>query len=196
MHVVTAWTPEQRAILSAHVARWVADQIPHMAQRPDFGPCAAIGVADEDGALIAGCVFHNYFPEYGGIEISCAAISSRWLTKSIIGTMLGYPFDQLGVVRLTAITPLSATSVRRFLNSLGFVNEGVARSALGPGQDAQITSLLSNEWAVSRFNPANGAPRAVVEAGGPEVHRKRRRRRKRGHGGLNGTASAGTTGSA
>lgn len=196
MRPVFGSTPDERLAVGAAVARWVGGQIPHMSGRPDFGPCSAIGVVDDDGALVAGCVYHNYLPEYGGIEISCAANTSRWLTKSIIAAMLGYPFDQLGVVRVQALTPLSATRVRRFLNSLGFVDEGVARSALGPGLDVQITSLLSNEWAQSRFNPRNWREVTPAVRGGGVEHHRRKRRRRRGKGGMNGTTSIGPAGTA
>ncbi|MEL6758230.1 MAG: N-acetyltransferase, partial [Pseudomonadota bacterium] len=40
---------------------------------------AAVGIRSNDGQLVAGWVWHNYFPEAGTIEFSGAAISPRWI---------------------------------------------------------------------------------------------------------------------
>lgn len=134
------------------VARWVAQHIPTMQDNLSFGPCTAIGVVDERDNPLAGVVFSNYRPEYRSIEISCAAVSSRWLTKRIASLLLAYPFAQLGVGRLSATTPrTSGTSASQFLRKFGFRQEGVIRRGLGD-DDALVWGLLSEEWARSKFN--------------------------------------------
>lgn len=50
----------------------------------------------QDGELIAGTLYHNYYPDYGVIELSSASISKRWLTKSVINAMFFLPFVRLG----------------------------------------------------------------------------------------------------
>src|ERR1035438_3733277 len=87
------------------VAHWVAMRIPQMENGADFGPCQAAGVIAEDGTPLGGVVFHNYQPRFKSIEVSLAADSHRWLTRRIIVQILGYPFDQLQVQRLTTLTP-------------------------------------------------------------------------------------------
>lgn len=60
-----------------------------------FGKC--VGIAWMDGeTMIAGTIYHNWYPEGGVIELSSAADSPRWLTRKSLQTMFGYPFDQLG----------------------------------------------------------------------------------------------------
>jgi RimJ/RimL family protein N-acetyltransferase len=50
----------------------------------------------EDGELIAGTLYHNYYPDTGVIELSSASISKRWLTKQVIRDMFFTPFTCLG----------------------------------------------------------------------------------------------------
>lgn len=124
------------------VAAFVAAQIPWV---DDFGPCAALGVAGEDGAPIGGVVFFNYHPHYSSIEIAGAALQAKWLTRKLITQIMAYPFDQLRVGRITALTPRKATSARRFLEQFGFKREGLARRGFGT-DDAVLYGLLSSEW--------------------------------------------------
>lgn len=147
----------------AEVAAWVAGQIPHM---HSFGACSAIGFRSDDGQIAGGIVFHNYLPDYGNIEVSFAVANPYSLNRHLLSALLRYPFTQLGVQRVTAITPSDErTSVWRFLTQFGFQKEGRVRRGLGTG-DAIIWGLLASEWATSRFNVDRVA--------------KKRRRRKRG----------------
>ena len=129
------------------VAQWVSFNIPHS---NGFGPCTAIGIMDANEELAGGVVFNNYQPEYGGIEISFVARSPKCLTKNIICGIFAYPFDQLRVKRVTAVTPRKAASARRFLEKFGFKREGVLRRGFG-NDDAIIYGLLEKEWRRSRF---------------------------------------------
>lgn len=152
----------------AQVADWVAQRIPHMGRGEDFGPCAAIGVVDENDVILGGVVFHSYRRAYGDIELSFAsqasaevrdrmrssgtrAVSSRrWLTQPIIRELLSYPFVQLQCQRVTGVTPRRATSARRFLDHFGFKREGNVRRGFGD-DDAIISGLLREEWLASRW---------------------------------------------
>ena len=134
------------------VAAWVAARIPHMAAGEGFGPCAAIGVADESGRALGGVVFSNFQPRYRSIEVSFAAETPRWLTARLIGGILSYPFVQLGCQRITAVTPRRAARARRFLDRFGFRREGVVRKGFG-ADDAIVSGLLEREWRGSRWSP-------------------------------------------
>jgi RimJ/RimL family protein N-acetyltransferase len=139
------------------VADWVAQRIPSAARRMHeselgqaFGPATAIGVVDSRGELVGGLVYHAYDKWCRSIELSCAATTGRWLTREIVCALLRYPFDQLSCVRVTCVTPRRATSVRRFLQHLGFKREGLVRRGFG-NDDAIILGLLRNEWRRSRW---------------------------------------------
>jgi RimJ/RimL family protein N-acetyltransferase len=133
------------------VAAWVAARIPHMGPGADFGPCAALGVVAEDGRLLGGVVFSNWQPRWGSIEASFAADGRRWLTPRLIRQILSYPFTQLDCGRVTAVTPLSASDARRFLETFGFKREGLVRRGFGD-DDAVVSGLLKTEWLRSRWN--------------------------------------------
>lgn len=138
-------------VAGACVGEFVAARIAHMSRAADFGDFAACGVLGTDGALIGGVVFNGYRPTYGSIEVSFAAERRNWLTRPVITAILRYPFDQLGVQRLTAVTPRKAASARRFLERFGFRREGLVRQGFG-SDDAVISGLLRSEWDRSRFN--------------------------------------------
>ncbi len=135
----------------AMVAHWAAQRIPHVGTGPEFGPCAALGVVDDQGNIGAACVYHGFQPKFGGMEISFALEHPRFLSRSIISGLLSYPFAQVACVRVTACTPLKATSTRTFLETLGFKREGVVRRGFRT-DDAVIYGLLAKEWARSPFN--------------------------------------------
>lgn len=130
------------------VGAFVAAQIPWV---EDFGPCAALGVEANDGTPVGGVVFFNYNPHYSSIEIAGAALRRKWLTLKLINEIMAYPFDQLKVGRITALTPRKATSARRFLEQFGFKREGLARRGFGT-DDAVLYGLLASEWRASPWS--------------------------------------------
>lgn len=150
------------------VAHFVAFNIPHLRERIPyfrygevFGPSAAIGVVNDAGELIAGVVYHNHDPFIRNIEVSCASTTARWGNREIFRALLRYPFDQLKVQRVTALTPrrqFGATSPRRFLEGLGFVREGSIRRGFG-SENAIIYGLLADEWREGRFCRPRGVSR-------------------------------------
>lgn len=125
------------------IAEWVVQRIPHLRSPEGFGPHTAIGVFDGE-EIIAGVVFHDFNPDYKNIQISMAATSPRWATRSTIARLLSYPFDQLHVERVTTITPLSFQRVIKFNVGLGFKREGLLRKGYG-FDDAVIMGLLKDE---------------------------------------------------
>lgn len=166
---------------SAAMAQWVADQIPHM-NGVGFPPCIALLVGDWQAQPLGGVVFHNYMPQYKSIDMSIAASDPRWLTQNVISEILRYPFSQLGVRRITAITPSNReTSIWRFLQRFGWRLEGHHRKGLGT-IDAATWSLLSADWALHRFNVDRAVVRAPIQAAKPSRRSRARsaKRRQRG----------------
>lgn len=126
----------------AQVAAWVEQLMPAFAGDDHFGVCTAIGIA-EGSQLIAGAVFHNYRGH--DIEISFAATDPRWASRQRIRAIFGYPFHQLGVVRLTTVTGRKNKRARKLDEGLGFKLEGVLRKGYDGQQDAMIYGLLREE---------------------------------------------------
>lgn len=143
---------------SAEVIAWVGWRIPLTRKRLErdpsvspFGPAQAIGVLDRDGTLVAGVVYHAYDPDCQSIELSFAADTPKWLTRSLICELLSYPFDKLNLNRINAATPKSATDARRFIERFGFRREGVATDGFGPGENAILSRLLKREWLQTKW---------------------------------------------
>ncbi|WP_376742363.1 GNAT family N-acetyltransferase [Ensifer canadensis] len=87
------WGGEANPDVNHAIALFVASHIPGCERGWDR--FVTLGLVDGD-RLVAGCVFHNYAPEAGVIELSSASVSKRWLTRPMLKGMFGYPFDQIG----------------------------------------------------------------------------------------------------
>lgn len=122
---------------SQYVAAWAGERL----GIADWGPCQAIGVL-RDMELVAAAVFNNY--RHPNIEISFVVSSPRWATPLAVRSILQYPFDQLGVKRLTSVTEATNQRARAFLSRLGFREEGVHPDALPTG-DAITYGLLARD---------------------------------------------------
>jgi len=131
------------------VAIWVSSQIPGIAdfhtRRDAEGNRLfhSIGVSDGD-KLVAGVVYHNYYPEARAIEISMAAITPIWAKKEIIAGLLHYPFVTLDCQRITTLTPANNKRALRFNEHIGFKREGLVRRGYGH-DDMVVNGLLIEE---------------------------------------------------
>ena len=133
------------------VAEWVAQRVPHMFGR--FRDFSAIGVSDGN-SLVAGVVYHDYYPAYKHIQISMAADNPKWAQRGIIRALLSYPFDQLKCERITLTVPHTSARVLKFTKGIGFVSEGVLRRAFGDSH-AVVLGMLSRDYLklVNRLQP-------------------------------------------
>jgi len=129
------------------VGHWVASRIPHLQTVENLGEYIAIGIVSDEDEIMAGAVFNNY--RGTNIEIQFASVDARWATKENIGSLLSYPFVQLGVSRLTAVVSKNNKRVRKFLLGIGFKNEGTLRNAFllpdGSPENAIIYGMIRKE---------------------------------------------------
>ena len=102
------------------LAQWAEINYPDAA--PLCRPLSAIGMADKAGNIIGVAIYHNY--RHNDIEITFVTSTRRWATKGTVRALLHYPFEQLGVQRMTAITNKSNKKARKLLSGLGFLLEG------------------------------------------------------------------------
>jgi RimJ/RimL family protein N-acetyltransferase len=103
------------------LATWAEAHYPDCA--PLSRPLTAIGVASYSGDIMGVAIYHNY--RQNDIEITFITATPRWATPGNIRALLHYPFIQLGVKRMTAITKKSNKKARSFMTGLGFILEGV-----------------------------------------------------------------------
>lgn len=134
-----------RFILAGHdelVAGWVCERVKDL-QLSRFG-YTAIGLMDDGGAIVAGVVY-DMFRGYD-VQMHVAAVSDkRWLNKTFLTEAFRYPFEQLGVKRVTGLVAASNREAQRFDEHLGFKLEGIVRQGMPDGDDLMIYGLLKSE---------------------------------------------------
>lgn len=107
------------------------------------GMFQAFAIFNSSNEFIGGVVITN-FREYD-CEISCAAETSMAWSDDVMRAVFTYIYNQLGCVRVTAITKKGNRKARAFLEALGFVLEGNLRKAYDGRSDALIYGLLASE---------------------------------------------------
>jgi len=141
-------TAQTSLLVDKRIIEWVANRI-HTASDNDWRKqnAEALGIVYK-GELIAGVIYHNYFPCYKNIELSMAATSPKWAQRTSIRALLDYPFNQLGVQRVTTLTPKKNQRAIKFNLGIGFQIEGDMRQ--GYGDDDMIIAGLLRKDAVQR----------------------------------------------
>ena len=121
------------------VRNWVAERV----DEDRFQSDVAIGLA-EDGELIAGVVYNMFTGP--SISMHVAAMPGRrWITKDFLWRAFAYPFIQLGCQRVTGLVREDNLDAQRFDEHLGFVREGLLRSACEDGQNMILYGMLRKE---------------------------------------------------
>lgn len=133
---------------SAVVADFVSKIIPG-ADR-GFGASTAMGVIDDGGKLVAGLVYHNWYPETGVIEISVASITKRWLTRTVLRAIFAYPFDQLDIQLVVFRVAPADKGLRRILKAIGSTEHIIPRLR-GRNEAEVVITLTVEAWQSSKF---------------------------------------------
>lgn len=127
------------------VAQWVAARIPHVGQAENFGQYKALGVIHQD-QMIAGCVYHNYLPQYDHCEISFAADTPKFATRKVILELLKVPFEQYECRTVTLTVPHTAERVKRFVSGIGFKRRGCMPEFFSEGVHAEMYSMTRRDY--------------------------------------------------
>lgn len=95
----------------------------------------AIGLVEHQGPMITRILAGVLYDQFNGASISMHVASDgtrRWLNREFLRYAFSYPFEQLGVRRITGLVPSTNMDARRFDEHLGFVHEATLSQA-GPG---------------------------------------------------------------
>ena len=122
------------------IANWVQQRLREI--HNGFGAYSAIGIED-NGQLIAGVVYHDY--RRFSIQISMASETPSWCSRRTLAVLLGYPFYQCKVERITACTAKKNKRLRSLIERLGFRLEGTLRKGFDGHSDLLIYGLLKHE---------------------------------------------------
>ncbi len=99
----------------------------------------ALGI-ERDGELVAGVLYEG-FSRYN-VWMHVAAIpGSGWLNRTTLKLFFSYPFDQMGVRRVSAYVYASNAVGRRFNEHLGFKPEATLTGAAPDGGDVIFYSM-------------------------------------------------------
>ena len=125
-------------VFDPFVVDWVCRELDIHPSHPE-----AIGIS-WGGQLIAGVIYSGYRPRDSAVEMSIYSTSPRWATRRVLRAVFGYPFTQLNLKRVEAVTRDDNHAAQRLLDRLGFTREGVLRSGY-QGRDGYIYGMLSDE---------------------------------------------------
>ena len=129
------------------LAAWAEAHFPDC--EPLARPLTSIGFSSNEGEILAVPIYHNF--RHHDIEVTSVTATPRWATQGNIRVAFHYPFVQLGVKRMTAITTKSNKRCRKFLEGLGFCLEGVHPYA-DKGVSAACTYGLYEKRALEWLN--------------------------------------------
>lgn len=142
------WT-SQAADAAAHdaVVKYVSRKIG--AGERGFGSCRCMVIMDDDNFLGA-VVFHNYEPMADVIEISAAAESKRWLSRSVLDRIFSYAFRDCGCQMVVARISEENQPLHRIFHAYGFTSYVIPRLR-GRAEDERIFTLTDDDWSRSKF---------------------------------------------
>lgn len=96
----------------------------------------------EDGRLLGGVIFTGYTGASIGLHV--AGFDPRWLDRDMLWMTFHYPFEQLGVRKITGTIPSGNRKALLFNRKLGFAEE--ARIAdVFPDGDLVIMSMTRDQ---------------------------------------------------
>lgn len=95
---------------------------------------------ERDRELVAVVVYDGFSDADANMHIATDG-SKRWMNKELLLAAFAYPFNQLGLRRVTAMVPAKNTAALEFDEHIGFVREGYHPKAL-PGDDLISLGLL------------------------------------------------------
>jgi RimJ/RimL family protein N-acetyltransferase len=104
-------------------------------------PYTAFGIIDPDGQLGGAMVFNDF--NEGNVEVSLVA--PKRVSRGLLRMAAVYAFSQLDCRRISARTRASNLRVRKFIEKVGFQQEGVLRAYYRDGDDAVLYGLLKGE---------------------------------------------------
>jgi RimJ/RimL family protein N-acetyltransferase len=128
-------------------------------ERPLAPPYTTLGMVIGEN-VIGACVFHNWYPEHGVIEISAGATDKRWLSRKSLHAMMAYPFDQLGaqlvVCRVSERNEQdNQRGLKRLLYAFGFQSCIIPRLR-GREESEIVFTLTDDAWRAGKFATPEG----------------------------------------
>lgn len=105
----------------------------------------------EGKQIIGACLFHNWQPDEGVIELTSASVSPRWLNRRVLRAIFGYAFDTLKCQ--AAVMRVDPANVRmcRIASAFGFKRYDIPRLR-GRDKAEALFILGDDEWRAGKFS--------------------------------------------
>lgn len=107
-----------------------------------FRPDAKTIGLERDGEIRAVVVFDNFSECDAQMHIASDG-SRAWMSKALLLSAFSYPFNQLGLLRLTGLVVADNQAALDFDQNIGFVKEGYHPKAGPGGKDLISLGLLA-----------------------------------------------------
>lgn len=105
----------------------------------------------DDSGLIAGMLYHNYYPDEGVVELTGAARSKRWITRPVLRALFAMPFDILGCQLLAMRVSSRNHNMLGIGRSFGF-DEYIIPRLRGRHEDEHVFTLTDDQWRGHKVN--------------------------------------------
>jgi len=153
--IVPARTKEERRDLVVYLAHKIGTTPARLMGEVPFEVLAATR-----GSTIVGAIYYTNF-RTSSIEMGWAG-EKGWVTRAHLREIFGYPFNQLGCLRVWGLIHRHNKESRTLAEKLGCRVVGVADDEYGVGQDAIIYSMKRDacRWIEPQ---AVAAPAIVVD---------------------------------
>lgn len=96
---------------------------------------------EKDGRLVAGVLYEGFNGRNVWMHVA-AEPGGRWMTREFLRYAFHYPFNEMGVERVSGYVEASNEQARRFDEHLGFVEEARLEGAASDGGDV----ILYRMW--------------------------------------------------
>jgi hypothetical protein len=126
--------------LDREIAAWIAERVPYTT---NLEPCRCIGFRKRGGDILYGGAFNEFRGR--DVQYHAACDDPAVLTKSRIRLLFRYPFQQLGVERISCLIADSNMRSRKVVEGLGWRQEGRVRQFYAEHEDGVLYGILKTE---------------------------------------------------
>lgn len=126
------------------IVRWLEDRIPHVT---GLAPARGIAFRRCNGDGEKKIVYAGAYNEFRGrdVQFHAACDDPSVLTRSRIRLLFSYPFEYLGVERISCVIASSNARSRKVVEGLGWKQEGVIRRFYTGTEDGILYGILRDE---------------------------------------------------
>jgi hypothetical protein len=122
------------------IAAWIEERVPYT---QNLEPCRCIAFRIRGGPILYGGAFNEFRGR--DVQYHAACDDPAILTRSRISLLFRYPFEQLGVERISCVIAASNKRSRRVVEGLGWAHEGTIRGFYADDEDGALYGILKSE---------------------------------------------------